>query len=166
MRSTTVYRDPWISPRIRISALWASMLLVFVYVDLFGLYRADVRADIEAGRIAGTSIDQAFLLGTTAYVALPCLMVFLSLVLPVRVARVANTVLPAVYALTIVGGAVGEWNYYILGSALEVALLAGIIRYAWTWPKAIEDAVTQDRGLRTAARSAAGTASNAPAGQS
>ena len=45
------------------------------------------------------------------------------------------------YAVTIVGGAIGEWNYYILGSAIEVALLAGIAYYAWTWPKAT-DAVT------------------------
>jgi len=150
MSSTIHYRDPWISPRIKISALWASLLFVIVYVDLFGLYRADVRADIEAGRIAGTSIDQAFLLGITTYVALPSLMVFLSLVLPVRAQRMASIVLAALYAITIAGGAVGGWGYHVLGSALEVALLAGIVYYAWTWPKATEVAATQDRGLRTA----------------
>jgi hypothetical protein len=37
-----------------------------------------------------------------------------------------------VYALTIIGGAIDEWNYYILGSAVEVALLATIVYYAWT----------------------------------
>jgi hypothetical protein len=40
-----------------------------------------------------------------------------------------------VYALTIIAGAIGEWNYYILGSAVEVALLAAIVYYAWTWPR-------------------------------
>jgi hypothetical protein len=40
-----------------------------------------------------------------------------------------------VYALTIIAGAIGEWNYYILGSAIEVALLRTIVYYAWTWPK-------------------------------
>ena len=39
--------------RIKISALWASMLFVFAYVDLFSLYRADVRADLEAGELGG-----------------------------------------------------------------------------------------------------------------
>ena len=39
------------------------------------------------------------------------------------------------YALTIIAGAIGEWSYYILGSAIEVALLAAIVYYAWTWPK-------------------------------
>jgi hypothetical protein len=40
-----------------------------------------------------------------------------------------------VYALTIVAGAVGEWSYYILASAVEVALLAAVVYYASTWPK-------------------------------
>jgi len=26
-------------------------------------------------------------------------------------------------------------SYFILGSAIEVALLAGVVYFAWTWPK-------------------------------
>lgn len=47
----------------------------------------------------------------------------------------ANIALPIIYAMTIVSSAIGEWNYYLLGSALEVAALAAIVSYAWTWPK-------------------------------
>ena len=139
MTTTTDYRDSWINPRVKIAALWASMLIVFVCVDLFGLYRPDVRADIAAGKISAFTIGQGYLLGVIVYVALPSLMLFLSLVLPVKVTRTANIVLAVVYAVTIAGSAVGEWNYFILGSALEVVLLAGIVYYAWTWPKAIND---------------------------
>ncbi len=135
MSANTDYQDYSINPRIKIAALWASMLFVFVYVDLFGLYRGDIRADIEAGKIAGFSIGQAYLLGVTVYVILPSLMLFLSLVLPVRVARMANIVLAVLYAVTVVGSAVGEWSYFILGSLTEAALLAGVVYYAWTWPK-------------------------------
>ena len=145
MNTTTDYRDSWINPRVKIAALWASMLFVFVYVDLFSLYRADIRADIEAGKIFAFSIGQGFLLGVVVYIALPSLMVFLSLVLPVKVTRMANLVLAVLYAVTIVGGAVGEWNYYILGSAIEAALLVTIAYYAWTWPKAVNDAASAMR---------------------
>jgi hypothetical protein len=138
MTTSTDYRDSWINPRIKIAALWASTMFLFGYVDLFGMFRADVRADIEAGKMFVFSIGQASLLGVTLYVALPSLMVFLSLVLPVRVTRMANMALAVIYGLTIAGSAVGEWNYYILGSAIEAALLAGIVYYAWTWPKALE----------------------------
>ena len=151
MNTTTDYRDSWINPRIKIAALWASMLFVFVYVDLFSLYRADVRADIEAGKVSAFSIGQGFLLGVTVYVALPSLMVFLSLVLSVKVTRLVNIVLAVLYALTIVGSAVGEWNYYILGSAIEVALLAGIAYYAWTWPRATVGAASATEGVASGA---------------
>lgn len=124
-----------VNVRIKISALWASMLFVFAYVDLFSLYRADVRADIAAGELGGFTIDQSFLLGTTAYVVIPALMVFGALVLRPRVNGVVNIALSVVYALTIIGGAIGEWNYYLLGSAIEIGLLAAVVYYAWTWPR-------------------------------
>jgi hypothetical protein len=124
-----------VSVRIKISALWASMLFVFAYIDLFGLLRADVRADLETGKVSGFTVDQTFLLGATAYVIIPSLMVFLALILRPRVDRITNIVLSVMYALTIIGGAIGEWNYYILGSTVEVAQLAAIAYYAWTWPR-------------------------------
>ena len=62
-------------------------------------------------------------------------MVFLSLILRPRVSRNANLALSVLYALTIIVGAIGEWSYFILGSAIEVMLLAGIVYYAWTWPR-------------------------------
>jgi hypothetical protein len=124
-----------VNVRIKISALWASMLFVFVYVDLFSLYRPDVRADIEAGEVGGFTVNQWFLLGVTVYAVIPSLMVFCALILRPRANRIANIALSIAYALTIIAGAIGEWNYYILGSAIEVALLAAIVYYAWNWPK-------------------------------
>ena len=131
-----------VSVRVKISALWTSMLFVFVYVDLFSFYRADFRADVEAGEISGFTINQSFLFATTAYIVIPALLVFLTLILRPGVNRIANIVFAAIYALTIVAGAVGEWNYYILGSAIEVVLLATIVYYAWTWPKEVSPTIS------------------------
>lgn len=127
-----------VSVRSKISGLWAAMLFVFAYVDIFSLYRPDFRADIEAGRISGFAIGQSFLLATTIYVVLPSLMVFAVLVMRPGVSRLVNLGLSVVYALTIIAGAIGEWNYYLFGSAVEVALLALIFYFAWTWPRATE----------------------------
>ena len=136
MSATTAYQDYWINPRLKIAALWSSMMFVFVCVDLFSMYRDDVRADIEAGKIAAFTIGQGYLFGVTMYILVPSLMVFLSLVLSARVTRMASIVVAVLYALTIAGSAIGEWNYFILGSLAEAALLAGVVYYAWTWPKA------------------------------
>jgi hypothetical protein len=70
-----------VNVRIKISALWTSILFVFAYVDLFSLYRPDFRADLEGGEVAGFTVSQSFLVGTTLYVIIPSLMVFFALIL-------------------------------------------------------------------------------------
>ena len=135
---TTTYKElepANVNVRMKISALWTTVLFIFAYVDIFSLYRADFRADIEAGVMGPFTINQAILLGVTVYVLIPSLMVFGTLVLSPRVNRIVNIALGTVYVLTVAVGAMGEWNYYVLGSAIEVVLLAAIVYYAWTWPK-------------------------------
>ena len=118
--------------RVVLSGLWVTMLFVFAYVDIFGFWRADVIQGALQGEVPGPgfTIGQGFLALTTLYVLVPILMVAGSLVLPWRVNRVANLVVPLVYAVTVVGSMVGEsWVYYLLGSVVEIALLLSI---AWT----------------------------------
>ena len=119
--------------RLKLAALWTSTLFLFAYVDLFSLYRPDVRAEIAAGELAGFTIDGPFLLGATAYVLPAILMVFLSLVMPPRACRAVTLVLCALYALTIAASAIGEWSYYVLGSIVELALLATIVFHVRAW---------------------------------
>jgi hypothetical protein len=131
----TTFDPSSVSVRIKISALWTSMLFVVAYVDLFSLYRPDVRADLEAGELGGFAVNQSFLLGTTVYVVIPSLMVSCALILRPRVNRIANIALSILYALTIIAAAIGEWSHYLLGGAVEIGLLAAIAYYAWTWPR-------------------------------
>jgi hypothetical protein len=121
------------------------MLFVFAYVDIFSLYRPDVRADLGAGEIGGFTVNQSFLLGTTIYVVIPSVMVFAALALRPGVNRIANLAASSVYALTIIVGAIGEWSYYVLGSAVEVALLAVVAYHAWTWPRLVPRSSTPRR---------------------
>jgi hypothetical protein len=137
--TTTVLDQAPVNVRVKIAALWTAMMFVFAYVDLFSLYRAEVRADLETGRVSAFTIGQGFLLAVTAYIAIPSLMVFLSLTLPARGARWTIMTLAVAYIVTVVGGAVGESHYYyLLGSALEVLLLGAIVGYAWTWPRRVD----------------------------
>jgi hypothetical protein len=126
-----------VNVRVKIAALWASMLFVFAYVDLFSLYRPDFRADVEAGEVGGFAVNQTFLLATTAYVVIPSLMVFCVLVLRPRLNRIVNIALAMVYAVSIIAATIGEWTYFVLGSLIEAALLGAVVFYAWTWPKEI-----------------------------
>jgi hypothetical protein len=64
----------------------------------------------------------------------------LRLVLRPRLNRIVNIALATLYAVSIVAAAIGEWSYYVLGSLIELALLAAVVFYAWTWPKDIGQA--------------------------
>ena len=125
--------------RIRLAGLWATTMLIFAYVDLFSLFRPDFRAALDQGKVFVFDVGEPFLLGATIYVIIPSLMIYLSLVMPRSLNRIVNISLAGLYAVTIVGGAIGEWNYYILGSAVEAVLLAVVIRYSWTWRAAKSD---------------------------
>jgi Family of unknown function (DUF6326) len=132
------YQDTRIDVKLVLSALWIAMLIVFAYVDIFGFFRADILRAALDGKVAATgiTIDQAFLVFTTAYILVPTLMVVLSLVLRPRVNRIVNIVVALFYAVSIIAGCIGEtWVYYLLGSAVEVVLLVAIVRTAWTWPR-------------------------------
>jgi hypothetical protein len=123
-------------PTLVLSALWTTTLLVFAYVDIFGFFRADVLSAALDGEISGVgfTVDQTFLLLTTAYVAVPSLMVVLSLVLPRRVNRPLTVVVAALYAISIAVSCIGEtWAYYLVGSAVEVVLLATAVVVALRW---------------------------------
>ena len=76
-----------------------------------------------------------FLTSTLVYLLPPILMVVLTLLLTPRVNRTVNIVVSFLYLTTIVVSCIGEtWVYYLLGSLVEVMLLAVIARTAWRWP--------------------------------
>jgi Family of unknown function (DUF6326) len=131
------YRDTQIDVKLVLSALWITMLWVFAYVDIFGFFRADVLKAALDGKVAttGFTVNQTFLTYTLVYILPPALMVVASLLLKPRVNRILNIALSLVYIVTIVASAIGEeWAYFIIGSVIEVILLAAIARVAWKWP--------------------------------
>ena len=72
--------------------------------------------------------------------AIPIFMVVLSMTLPARANRITNLIVASVQVPFAAFNAVGQmgepWMYfYGLGVALEVILLALILRCAWTWPR-------------------------------
>jgi len=131
------YRDTPVDVKLILSGLWITMLFVFAYVDIFASLRADVLKAALDGQVArtGFTVNQAFMTYTLVYILIPALMVALSLLLKSRVNRIVNIVISLVYMITVIGSVIGEtWAYYILGSVVEVILLAVIARTAWTWP--------------------------------
>ena len=74
-----------------------------------------------------------------ASVAVPALMVMLSMTLPARANRATNLVVASIYIPVMVFNAAStnwEWaSFYGLSIGIEVLILAFILRSAWTWPR-------------------------------
>ncbi|WP_280340267.1 DUF6326 family protein [Nocardia neocaledoniensis] len=122
--------------RAKLAATWTSFMFLYVYVDILNFFTPGVIEDILAGRVFEFALSQTFSTTALTLMAVPILMVVLSITLPARVNRVANLLVAALYIPVTAFNALGaSWLYfYGLGIVLEVVLLALILRYAWTWP--------------------------------
>jgi hypothetical protein len=135
---TKQYRDTRVDVKHVLCALWTVMLFLFAYVDIFGLYRADVLNAALDGKIAATpfTVDQLFLTLTLIYILPPILMIVLRLLVRPRITRIVTIVVSLLYMISIIASCIGEtWVYYIAGSVIEALLLAVIARVAWKWPE-------------------------------
>ena len=67
----------------------------------------------------------------------PCLMPFLSIVLPVRLSRWLNIIFGVVYTLVIVAvvAFARGWYFYTMYGLIEITLSLLVVWYAWTWPE-------------------------------
>jgi Family of unknown function (DUF6326) len=130
-----VLDEQTVNVRIKLAALWASFMFLYIYVDYFHLYMPGALEDMLAGRVFEFDISQGFLIAALVSVSIPALMIFLSVGLPAKISRMANIVLGAFYIPYTLFNLVGEaWPHMYYGAAIEVALLVLIIRNARNWP--------------------------------
>jgi len=129
--------NPPIPVQAKLAAAWTSFMFLYIYIDYFHLYKPGVIDDLRAGVTFEFDISPTLLTIFVALIAIPALMVWLSMTLPARVNRATNLVVASLYILVSVFNAVGEswdWSwFYGLSIGLEVLLLAFILRSAWTW---------------------------------
>ena len=135
--------------QVKLAAAWTSFMFLYIYVDYFHLYKPGVIDDILAGVVWEFQISQTLLTVFLALMAVPILMIVLSVILPARANRVINLVVASVYIPFSMFNAVGEsWTYfYGLSIGLELLLLAFILRSAWTWPRRTTSLATMATSL-------------------
>jgi hypothetical protein len=144
-KSGPVLEELRIPTQVKLAGLWAAVMFMYVYVDIFGFFRPGIISDILAGRVYVFDITQTWLVSSLVLMTLPSLMVYLSLVMPARANRYANIGLAAVYMIIILGLAAGEsWAYYVIGSVVEAVLLAQVVWTAWRWPRVLGQSAAVD----------------------
>jgi hypothetical protein len=132
----TALDDIKIDVKIKISALWVSVMLCYIYGDYFGLYQPKkLQGMLEGQMVPLGPTTQGVLLGTSVMMAIPGVMVFLSLALKPHLNRWVNIILGVIYTLIVLITMPGAWVFYIFLGSVDVVLTALIVWYAWNWPK-------------------------------
>ena len=131
--------DTVVPVRIKLSLLWVSVMLCYIYCDYFELYIPGKLQSMLEGRMGPLgAVTQSMLLGTAVLMAIPSLMVFLSIALPPTLSRLANIVLGILYSIIMLFVVLyPSWVFYRFFGVLEIALTLLVVWYAWTWPKRI-----------------------------
>ena len=128
-----------IAVQAKLAAAWTSLMFLIIYIDYFHLYQPGEIDDIRGGVIFAFDISGTLLTIFFAIIAIPAVMVMLSMTLRPRVNRAVNLVVASLYIPICVfnaAGATSDWAfYYVVTIGVEVLILAFILRTAWTWPR-------------------------------
>ena len=120
--------------QMKLSALWASLMFLYIYADFLSLYRPGQMEEAMAGRMGPLPVTQVSVLAAAVLMLIPALMIFLSPARsPGRLAGRTSSWACSTRRSTS-GILVGEtWAFYILFGIVEIALTLLIVGYAWRW---------------------------------
>lgn len=120
--------------KAKLSALWITLLFLYIYADIISLFKPGVLAEVMAGRMGPLPVTQESLLAAAILMLIPALMVYLSLALKPQVDRWVNIVVGLLYTAVNIGILVREtWAFYIVFVIVEMALTLLIVAHAWNW---------------------------------
>lgn len=124
-----------INIKIKLSALWGSVMSLYIYCDYFDLYTPNkLQSMLDGNTIFGA--DQGIFLGLSSILVVTSLMIGLSILLPATINRLLNIIVG--FIMTIMLGYlayIAGWYFYKMYAAVESALTLVIAWYAWNWPK-------------------------------
>lgn len=129
--------DTKIDIKIKLATVWASVTLCYLYGDYFELYVPQKTAGLMSGDNLLDSPTKLFL--ASVLLAIPAVMVFLSIQLMAATNRRVNIVLGVFYTsimLLIAVTSMTPWRaFYVFLALVESVLTALITWYAIKWPK-------------------------------
>lgn len=134
-RAASVLVETPVPIKQKLAALWASVMFCYIYADYFGLYVPGKLQGMLDGRMGPLGrTTQGVLLGTSVVMAIPSLMIFLSIALKPQPNRWINIIVGLLYTLIILI-TMWDWSFYVFYGVIEIALTGLVVWQAWRWPR-------------------------------
>ena len=129
--------NPPINIRLKLAALWTSVMFCYIYGDYFELYVPGKVEDLMNG--IGMLDTPMKLFAASVMLAIPALMISLSIFLKPAISRWLNIIFGAFFTgimLLIAVNSLTTWyTFYVFLALVESVLTATIIWQAWNWPR-------------------------------
>ena len=137
MSHSNALQDIKVDIKFKLSALWVSVMFLYIYGDYFNLYPPGQVEDFIKGE---TMLDQPMKLFAAAILmTIPSVMIFLSLLLRPSINRILNILVGTIFTAIMVLIAIsskGAWStFYIYLAIVESIITTMIVWCAWNWPK-------------------------------
>lgn len=136
-QNSNMLKNEEVNIKIKLAFLWAAVTLCYLYGDYFELY---VPRKTE-GLINGDNLldSPMKLLFASILLAIPAVMVFLSVILKPKLNRILNILFGIFFTtimLLIAFTSLTPWrSFYVFLALLESIITSLIVVYAWKWPK-------------------------------
>jgi len=129
--------DTKIDVKIKLAVLWTAVTLCYLYGDYFELYVPEKVSGLVSGEnLLDTPVK---LLSASVLLAIPAMMVFLSVFLQPGVNRWLNILTGLFFTAIMVSIAVTSlmpWRaFYVFLAVVESIITATIVWTAWHWPR-------------------------------
>lgn len=138
-KNSSHFEDLKVNVKIKLSVLWTATTLCYLYGDYFELYVPQKVEGLLNGENGLDSPEKLF--AASILLAIPAMMVFLSIVLKPKINRILNIVFGLLFTaimLLIAFTSFTPWRtFYVFLALVESILTVLIIWYAWKWPKKI-----------------------------
>ena len=124
-----------VSTRIKVSALWVVVMLCYIEGDFASFFPPGgyIQQSL-AGKMGPFPTTQLTLLAGSVFITIPCVMIFLSLILKLKTNRMVNISLAIFYTVVnAISAFTSHWAYFIFFGIVESVFTLLIVRYAWKW---------------------------------
>ena len=132
------YEDTKLSTRTILIGLWITLMLLYIYCDIFSFFRPNHINEIIEGFMGSFQVNQISLMVSGILIAIPSLMIIANIFIKLIAIKWINIIAGILYTLVNIGNIIGEkWAYYIIYGVIEIIITVLIIIKSIKWPKKI-----------------------------
>lgn len=126
-----------INMQVKLALYWVALMFLYIYNDILSIYQPGHVAELVGGSLEGVVFNQSLLISAAVLMALPSLIVILTVTLKSKAAKIINISFGIFHILVLITtqfvGDSKTWIYWRVNELFQATILILIIISAWKW---------------------------------